>query len=361
MECSQNRQMSFSVKERNDAKRNLIAVEKRKWKITFHTKNGKPDRLRRPGRPWDPTLLELAKEKTTYSGGAGIDLTALDEGNIDSIKSGHAGSKETVEKAVKQVALQNYLNEVAKYEQLMNPLAKIMEQSMKGSSNPNSGYGPIGPELHAAALNNGVVPPPTPPREKRPITAAFQAVVDENKFRGTSYCDPHANNALAIIPDEESTTARPSRFFDDNASVSSLGDRNPGDGDLFTSPKKMHDRPYKSNKSSVASIKSMMSQSASVGTRTTNSRSYKDPGSLVVEQTSQAEPTPARQRWNRRHAPDDAETDPTVLQKRNAAGAADVPKKKRGSSIPWHLLDQLDGEKRKFEAERSYILETKKF
>lgn len=361
MECSQNRQLSFAVKERNDQKRSIIAAEKRRWKLRFYTKNGKPDRRRRPGRPWDEEILESAKEKSTYSGGADIDLTALNDGNIDSSLTGAGGSKETVAKAVKQVALQNYLNEVAKYEQLMNPLQKIMENHIKGASNPGAGYGSLGSELHAAAENNMVVPPPTPPRQKRPLTADFKSIIDENAFRGTTYAVPDNAMALAIFQDSASAKSSPSRRFDDAASVSSLGDCNPGDGDLVN-PKRSKFGPVRSSKlSAINAPKALLSKSASVGTRSTLSESYVDPGSLFVEeQTSQMEPNPARKRWNRRHAPDDAETAPRSLKKRNAS-AAEVVKPKRGSSIPWHLLDQLDGEKRKFEAEREYILETKKF
>ena len=33
-----------------------IAEERRKWQVRFYTMNGKPDKKRRPGRPWDPSV-----------------------------------------------------------------------------------------------------------------------------------------------------------------------------------------------------------------------------------------------------------------------------------------------------------------
>lgn len=354
MECSQNRQLSIAFKDRNDQRKSIIAEEKRRWKIRFYSKNGKPDRQRRPGRPWDPSILEAAKEKITYTGGADIDLTALNEGNFDSSLTGAGGSKETVDKVVKQVALQNYLNEVAKYEQLMIPLQKIMEDTIKRSSHPDSGYGTIGPELHAAAENNMVIPLPTPPRQKRPLTADFKAIIAENTMRGTTYADPDNKMALATLPDNSSVATSRAKACDDNASVSSLGERNPGDGDILNSrTSRFGPSKFVKISSPASNVKSLMSRSAT--------SSQLQPDSLFMnERTSQVEPTPTRQRWNRRNESDDAETNPEILKK--SSGFSMVPvKKKRGSSIPWHLLDQLDGEKRKFEAERDYILETKRF
>ena len=336
------------MKNRNDEKRLRIAEEKRRWTIRHYSKNGKPDKLRRPGRPWDKSILDKAAEKITYSSGSGVDLTALDSGNIDSIKSGTAGSKETISKALAQVALQNYLNEVAKYEQLMNPLNKIMEKTIQNSGDRRSGYGPIGPTLYEAALNNGIVPPPTPPRQARPLTSEFKNIIDENTLRGTTYCESNGQNV--IIEDQKKTS--PSRFLDETSTISSLGDRNPGDGDVVIFNKPTSQPSKKRKPTSLFSHSPVGSQS---------SRSYIPANSLNVEgNASQAEPTPTRQRWNRRNAPDDAESILGLRQK-TYTGESDFSSRNKRSSIPWHLLDQLDGEKKKFEAERNYILETKKF
>ena len=217
MECSQNRFLSFAVKERQEFLRSKISAERRKWKIRYYSKNGKPDPQRRPGRTWDPVLYTNAAEKTTYCGGANIDLLALNEGNIGSTATGAGGSKETVDKAVGQVALQNYLNEVAKYEQLMEPLNKIMERQIKRSSEASSGYGPVGKEFHAAALNNNIIPPPTPPRQKRPLTAEFAGIIEENAWRGTTYADPYSNNNMVTVsnnrPKNNDTDNKEFKYF----------------------------------------------------------------------------------------------------------------------------------------------------
>lgn len=346
--------MSFAMKERHDHKRALIAEERRKWKVRYYSKNGKPDRQRRPGRPWDPILYDKALEKQTYSGGADIDLLALNEGIVDSTKNGAGGSKDTVDKAIGQVALQNYLNEVAKYEQLLNPLNAIMEKQIKGSA--GNGLGPFGKEFHTAAESAGIVPPATPPKIKRQLTAEFQSIIQENSWRGTTYADP--DNALALIPGmpDSSPDGLQTRVYED--SISSLGELNPGDGDINLSAHKSRPLAPKNarNKTNIdLSPRTHMSRSVT----SSNTSQYMDEAnSLLVEDKLSLHATPTRQRWHRRNAPDE-DSQPGTLRR---SGVKKVHHRgKKGSSIPWHLLDQLDGEKRKFEAERDYILETKKF
>jgi hypothetical protein len=356
MVCSQDRLLAFASKMRNDAKRRAIAEEKRRWTIKYYTKNGKPDRKRRPGRPADKSILEAALKKITFSGGHDVDLTALNEGNVNSAVSGRLGSEESIKKAITQVTLQNYLNELHKYEQLMNPLSKIMEDNIAHASNEDSGWGPVGPQLHGAALNAGIVPFPPPAKQKRPLTADFQTLIEENRKHGTTYADQKA--LVVVSPSKTESVEEASLLLDDASSVSSLGYQNPGDGDFSNT------NNYAS-KIKAIKLKSSLTQISETGKSAyERSKSAADASILdsldVQDAKSTKEVSTTRQRWNRKYIDNDDglqqnDGDKVEKPKKLAKGAP------RKSAIPWALLDQLDGEKRKFDAEKEYVLLTKKF
>jgi hypothetical protein len=173
------------INERRKTKRIAIAEEKRKWQIRFYTKDGKPDKRRRPGKPWDKSIYAGA-EKATYSSTAGVDLLAFVR---EKTKDANDPTKpkptplESTQETLNKVTLQTYLDQVKTYEQLLNPISSILQRHMgllptassvncivnggivdgeQGRIIPpeEKGWGPIGKELPGALRGIGVEPPP---------------------------------------------------------------------------------------------------------------------------------------------------------------------------------------------------------
>jgi len=152
---------------RRRAKRIAIGEERRRWAVLYYTSDGKPDKRRRPGRPWEASVF-AGGEKAVYSGGSGVNLMA----HIQKEKLARAGGSEfkmgsikSVEQTLQQVSLQTYLEEVNLYEQLLNPIQQIMEKNM--GLNPaglsamaQNGWGPEGAKMIPALQDIGAIPAP---------------------------------------------------------------------------------------------------------------------------------------------------------------------------------------------------------
>ena len=93
------------------------------------TKNGKPDKKRRPGKPWDPSIF-AGPDKLTPCIGGNIDLFANNPGE-ETLK---AGSKESVDKTLDKYALQNYLDQVNQYDKMVQPLSDILTDHVTGGT-----------------------------------------------------------------------------------------------------------------------------------------------------------------------------------------------------------------------------------
>jgi hypothetical protein len=104
-------------------KRQAIAAERRKWGIKFTKASGKPDKLRRPGRPWDQSAFAGA-EANTFCGGA-ANLFAY---NNDHEKL-RSGGNESIARIMEKLQLQSYLNQQQQYEALLKPLAENMQMA----------------------------------------------------------------------------------------------------------------------------------------------------------------------------------------------------------------------------------------
>ena len=90
-------------------KRMAIAEERRKWKVYYFTPDGKPDKRRKPGRPWDPSIY-AGDERQTYHGGKNDILGDLPDKNKTK-----PGSDESIAQTLNQMSLQTYLQEVNAY------------------------------------------------------------------------------------------------------------------------------------------------------------------------------------------------------------------------------------------------------
>lgn len=122
---------------RRKAKRQAVADEKRRWTVVWTTKNGKPDKRRRPGKPWDPSIF-AGPDKQTQCIGGNIDLFANNPGG-ETLK---AGSKESVDKTLDKYALQNYLEQVNQYDKMVQPLSNILTDHITGGTETHTENAP---------------------------------------------------------------------------------------------------------------------------------------------------------------------------------------------------------------------------
>ena len=160
-------------------KKKAIADEKRRWRVLHYTNDGKPDKKRRPGQPWDPSVYAGA-EKNTYSGGSGVDLLAhLKESNPYEKKD----PVKEAERALDGIALQTYLEEVNTYEQLLNPLLNVMKNAVgapPGKPSPTKyGFGPMGEEITDAFHGIGALPP----EWKREVTETVRSEEETKRLK----------------------------------------------------------------------------------------------------------------------------------------------------------------------------------
>lgn len=141
--------------DRNMKLRQAIAAERRRWQVRYTTRNGKPDKNRRPGRPWDKSIV-AGPDKQTYQA-ASVDIFA--EGGTGNLRPGETGS---VEQTLQRMSLQTYLEEVNAYEQILAPIQQAMQGFMGGPPNKpqpeDLGFGPEGKKLAPAMWNIGAWP-----------------------------------------------------------------------------------------------------------------------------------------------------------------------------------------------------------
>ncbi len=156
------------INERRREQRFLAADERRRWQVYYYTNDGKPDKKRRPGRPWDKSIFAGA-EKATYNS-AGIDLLALNK-PINNRKGkelgGRGGGKDltdSAEQTIQQVSLKVYIDQMRVYEEIMDPIARIMQQYMgllphkdgKVKRLDEQGWGPVGRDVDKAMRGIGM-------------------------------------------------------------------------------------------------------------------------------------------------------------------------------------------------------------
>jgi len=140
------------VYERTMKHRHAVAAERRKWQVHYTTRNGKPDKKRRPGRPWDPSIV-AGPDKQTYFA-ANVNVFAED--GQGSLRPGETGS---VEQTLQRMSLQTYLEEVNAYEQILAPITQAMQGAFGGAPGQpqpeDLGFGPEGRKLAPAMWNIG--------------------------------------------------------------------------------------------------------------------------------------------------------------------------------------------------------------
>lgn len=141
-------------------KRFGAADERRRWQVHYFSRDGKPDKKRRPGRPWEASVF-AGPDKATYSGN-NVNLLAANTNIIGKGASVKSDTIKSIESTLDQVGLQTYLEEVKLYEQLLNPIAEIMKNTMgitpMGTSNlDDNGWGSEGSKIIPALHDIGII------------------------------------------------------------------------------------------------------------------------------------------------------------------------------------------------------------
>ena len=269
-------------------KRQAIADEKRKWRIVFYNSDGRPDRRRRPGRPWDSSAI-AGPDKYVYNS-ANVNLFAT---NPDG-KTHKVGSHEAIDRQLEQISLTTYLQQMHHYEQIMKPIQEIMQKTLghppKKPGPESKGFGLVGETLAPALWSIDAVPE----NWKRPLTP-----------NGT-----HILNALETKKKamrEEKSKQREDRR---QKYIAEIGEA-PSEHELHKL--ELNDLRVKAS-SIIYNAESMEAES------------------IVKEEVANVN---AKHRTKRRDR---------LLNKHKG--------RKVTNAIPWNLLDKLEGEKAKFETEK---------
>lgn len=294
------------------------------WEVKWCSRNGKPDRKRRPGRPWDKSIL-AGPNRDTYCPTKNVDLFANERDKEDL----RPGSEKSVEDTIGKLSLQTYLDQVQTYETLLDPISKIMENTtcappttfdqvnrvdVVKPAPEDLGYGPIGKELAPAMWKIGAAPASF----HRPLSPGGTTIASP-----LSPISPTLTNMsdMSELPDVILPSRR--RLSSSSSAPQTIVTQSV-DGAL---------RPRK--KSIISELR------LPTGGKKSSTKKLKEVA-LTPAQIKHQEMIEKRRK--RRKDRKDAE---------HTTGSATV--------IPWALLDQLDGEKLRFESEKSYVDFSSKF
>ncbi|GMH99477.1 hypothetical protein TrVE_jg3868 [Triparma verrucosa] len=181
-------------------KRQKIADERRRWGVKFFKPSGKPDKLRRPGRPWSQSAYAGA-DRNTFTGGA-ANLFAY---NNDHTKL-RVGSNESIDRLMSKLQLQSYHNQVQQYEALLKPLASNMQTAFTGGKDQV--------EMDPSALQDLGMPPagetprlPTPPQDKLPDFGDHYENPEDDPYEDP-YFKTSEEKKLGSLPDYKTPEER---------------------------------------------------------------------------------------------------------------------------------------------------------
>lgn len=336
------------------SKRQAIANEKRKWMVKFYTQNGKPDKLRRPGRKWEPEAF-AGPEKMTYCSASGVNLMV---GNQERAKGIKEGSKESVEQVINELSLQTYLQQVQHYENLLNPIYGVMQGALggkPGSLHPaESGWGPIGDQLPEALENINAIPKEWKTerieykknqlREQNEIKRKQRKENDERKRR--------LSESQQLLKQTDGLSAF-NDYFDQEGEVEVEVDKQQIKSNEIFVKKQLLKNKQHYNEQQTNESTNIQSQIQSQ----TQSQSTLKSKSSYPQLQSQS------QLLNQNHNQNNEQIeDFTSPPKQKTQKVQKLQKKSRNrerslgsATIPWSLLDELEGEKKKFEGEKSFL------
>jgi len=183
--------------EEHRAKMQSIADEKRKWGVLFYTKEGKPDKRRQRGKPWDPSVY-AGQERDIY-----VSSEANILAHINSRKGQKPeGTEESLKAATDELHLQSLENQTKQYETMLKPLFDTMSKFNQTAQ--QVGFkGPIisGPSMQKSSLKKDPEKPqtevkPPPPKVQSPKADDFYSKqkkrLKKDKKKAKASCIPWA-------------------------------------------------------------------------------------------------------------------------------------------------------------------------
>jgi len=312
----------YNATTRRKNKKQAIAAERRKWTVRWYKKDGKPDQQRRPGRAWDPEIL-AGPDKMTYCPTSNVNLNDENRERKSGLKR---GSDESLNATMNEVSLQSYLAQVAHYETLLNPLNEIMQKNMgapsDGSKPPpqESGWGPMGEELPVAMENIGAIPSKWRLQREQRLRDEAEAVRREAQLIKEAEEQEALDAELRRIRQAQAAKMKNSKK-DSKALVPIAESTDEGDETVLEA----------ANEQEQAQLNKFREE-----------REEKKLKRLIENEAKRVEKEKQEER----------ERIEAIRQKKRKKR---IQERRRGPvSIPWALLDELEGEKRKFEAEKNF-------
>lgn len=369
--------------------RESIGNERRKWRALYYTKNGKPDKLRRPGFPWDPSVF-AGPEHMTYCSAVDVNLVH----NYKKPTNLSIGTKESIDSTLNQLSLQTYLKQIETYEQTLNPIQKILNNFMAPPVDKplpcETGWGPEGTALPDAMVGIGLLPNDW--IEKREEYKVNKVLEDEwrqeKSYQKRKIFEDIA--AASVLNDTDGQSAQSLNTYntsdfsgskveadvtklhrilaeDSRSTVTSLdsfGRIKPKQSRNRTASKAVALQKYQDTDillSPQSGTPLTTSNSLfGAGTKTLTSRlgsvtwheyaADKDSIDMLSETTTQVE-LKQKMKEEKEHR--------ALLRKERLNSRR--KEKEKVSKIPWELLDKLEAEKQAFENEKSYLEYNDKF
>jgi len=341
------------IREARKKKRAAIGDEKRKWMVRFYTSDGKPDRKRRPGKKWDKEVF-AGPDKQVYT--PTVDLMAFVNDKKDKLR---AGSQESVDATIDQMALQTYLEGQRAYEQILNPIANIMQEFMgappKKRAPEHLGWGSVGETLAPATWTIGAAPvewhKPLTPRGTHVMTAkqlreaeikrateralAKQQKAEAKRMARLGLNRTDTDASIASGSEQEQQQQQQQQQQEQQQHMKSYNLEDDDDDSSLNEEEQLllMQHTVNNNKNLSRDDRVRMLQEQLKGKRI----GLKGAAVLQAQAMLKDEVAEIRRDFNKMRA------------KKRAA------KPKSSQKIPWALLDQLEAEKKRWESDRSIV------
>jgi hypothetical protein len=322
---------------RQRVKRQAIAEERRRWQVKFYTPDGKPDKKRRPGRPWDPSIF-AGLDKDTYSA-SNVDIFA----DMPDSNKTKPGSEESIKQTMNTMSLQTYLTEVNAYEEMLQPITNIMQNNMGapvGKPAPEDlGWGEEGKKMAPAVWKSGAVPAswhrPLSPGGTTAITSTellamqTKAAEEAEIAQALQWEKEEEEERLAAEEEERKEREEEERFA------------------------KLTGRDPAATKSRWGKLKSATVTTGALRSLSKNKVAPPrklDPKAAAAKRKL-AQLREAAEADRRREVARDRHNNREKRRLKKLQKKADLPP----VTIPWALLDALDGAKKAFESEKAFM------
>lgn len=320
LEYADRRERSYQKEllERARNKRMAIAAERRRWQVLYFTPDGKPDKRRKPGRPWDKTIY-AGDERQTYHGGANDILGEMPDNNKTK-----PGSDESIKQTLNQMSLQTYLQEVNAYEELLNPITSIMQNTVAapmGKPAPEDlGWGQEGKKLAPAMWTIGAAPASW----HRPLSPGGSTALSSKEILALEV--KRADEAEEEARRQEELALEAAHKAEVEASA------------------KMGWKKLRSATASTSALKR-----AGIAQNMRKPKGYEKSYNLASPDARLKSLRDAAEAERKREIARER------IERAEKRRAAKAKKRLPPVTIPWSLLDALEGEKKKFENEKAYM------